>query len=95
MLSGFRARLVAGSLELTMLDLLLDRLEGLGLVAAGARQRTGSAHVLGRICSLSRLELAGQTIRAVLGALAVAAPDWLATVIDASSLAAGVRPAGR
>jgi len=34
-LSEFRARLVAGSLELTILDLLLDRLEGLGLVAAG------------------------------------------------------------
>src|SRR5438067_2286209 len=34
-LSEFRARLVAGSLELRVLDLLLDRLKGLGLVKAG------------------------------------------------------------
>ena len=33
-LSEFRARLVAGSLELAIFDLLLDRLEGLGLVRA-------------------------------------------------------------
>ena len=85
-LSEFRARLVAGSLELKILDLLLDRLKGLGLVAAGARQRTDSTHVLGRIRSLNRLELAGETIRAALEAVAVAAPDWLATVIDASWL---------
>jgi transposase len=83
-LSEFRARLVAGSLELKILDLLLARLKGLGLVAAGARQRTDSTHVLGRIRSLNRLELAGETIRAALEALAAAAPDWLATVIDAS-----------
>ena len=48
-LSEFRARLVAGSLELKILDLLLDRLKGLGLLAAGGRQRTDSTHVLGRI----------------------------------------------
>jgi len=83
-LSEFRSRLVAGSLELKILDLLLGRLKGLGLVAAGARQRTDSTHVLGRIRSLNRLELAGETIRAALEALAVAAADWLATVIDAS-----------
>jgi transposase len=83
-LSEFRARLVAGSLELKILDLLLARLKELGLVKAGGRQRTDSTHVLGRIRSLNRLELAGETIRAALEALAVAAPDWLATVIDAS-----------
>ena len=83
-LSEFRARLVAGSLELKILDLLLARLKELGLVQAGGRQRTDSTHVLGRIRSLNRLELAGETIRAALEALAVAAPDWLATVIDAS-----------
>jgi hypothetical protein len=79
-LSEFRARLVAGSLELTILDLLLDRLKGLGLVSAGARQRADSTHVLGRIRSLNRLELAGESIRGALEALAAAAPDWLATV---------------
>ena len=35
-LSEFRARLVARDLERKILDLLLDRLKGLGLVSAGA-----------------------------------------------------------
>ncbi len=83
-LSEFRARLVAGSLAGTILDLLLERLKALGLVAAGGRQRTDSTHVLGRIRSLNRLELAGETVRAALEALSAAAPDWLAGVIDAS-----------
>ena len=83
-LSEFRARLVAGSLELKILDLLLDRLKGLGLVKSGSRQRTDSTHVLARIRSLNRLELAGETVRAALEALAAAAPGWLGGVIDAS-----------
>ena len=83
-LSEFRARLVAGSLELRLLDLLLDRLKGLGLVRPGGRQRTDSTHVLGRIRDLNRLELAGETVRAALEALAAAAPGWLAGVIDES-----------
>ena len=83
-LSEFRGRLVAGSLELTVLDLLLERLKELGLVKAGGRARTDSTHVLGRIRGLNRLELAGETVRAALEALAAAAPDWLAAVIDES-----------
>ena len=83
-LSEFRARLVAGSLELETFGLLLERLKELGLVAAGGRQRTDSTHVLGRIRGLNRLELAGETLRAALEALAAAAPGWLAAVIDPS-----------
>ena len=83
-LSEFRGRLVAGSLEQAILVLLLERLKGAGLVRAGGRQRTDSTHVLGRIRELNRLELAGETVRAALEALAAAAPHWLATVIDAS-----------
>src|SRR2546425_953309 len=83
-LSEFRTRLTAGDLEPTILDLLLGRLTELGLVRAGGRQRTDSTHVLGRIRSLNRLELAGETVRAALEALASAAPDWLSGVIDAS-----------
>ena len=56
-----------------------------GLVRAGGPQRTDSAHVLARIRDLNRLELAGETVRAALEALAAAGPDWPATVIDASS----------
>jgi transposase len=83
-LSEFRSRLVAGSLERKVLDLLPGRLKELGLVRAGGRQRTDSTHVLARIRSLNRLELAGETVRAALEALAAAAPAWLATVIDGS-----------
>lgn len=83
-LSEFRARLVAGNLELKILDLLLVRLIELGLVRGGGRQRTDSTHVLARIRSLNRLELAGESVRAALEALSAAAPDWLAGVIDSS-----------
>ncbi len=83
-LSEFRARLVAGGLELALLDLLLARLKGLGLVKAGGRQRTDSTHVLARIRDLNRLELAGEAVRAALEALAAAVPGWLAGVIDGS-----------
>ena len=83
-LCEFRSRLVAGDLTSLALDALLERLAGLGLVRAGGRQRTDSTHVLGAIRALNRLELAGETLRAALEALAAAAPGWLAGVIDAS-----------
>src|SRR4029077_19583542 len=82
--SEFRSRLVAGAMETALLEALLARLGELGLVGAGVRQRTDSTHVLGRIRDLNRLELAGETVRAALEALAAAAPGWLAGVIDAS-----------
>src|SRR5207237_2442363 len=83
-LSEFRSRLVAGAMETALLDALLARLGALGLVGAGMPQRTDTAHVLGRIRDLNRLELAGETVRAALEALAAAAPGWLAGVIVAS-----------
>jgi Transposase DDE domain/Transposase domain (DUF772) len=83
-LSEFRGRVVAAGLERELFGRLLARLRELGLVAAGGRQRTDSTHVLGRIRELNRLELAGESVRAALEALAAAAPGWLATVIDAS-----------
>jgi hypothetical protein len=43
-----------------------------------------STHVLARLRSLNRLELAGESVRAALEALAAAAPDWLAATIDQS-----------
>ena len=75
---------VEGAMETALLDALLARLGALGLVGAGMRQRTDSTHVLGRIRDLNRLELAGETVRAALEALAAAAAGWLAGVIDAS-----------
>jgi hypothetical protein len=75
-LSEFRSRLVAGAMEAALLEALLARLGALGLVGAGMPQRTDSTHVLGRIRDLNRLELAGETVRAALEALAAAAPGW-------------------
>jgi len=81
-LSEFRTRLVEHAATGMALDVLLEKLAGLGLVKAGGRQRTDSTHVLARIRSLNRLELAGQTVRAALEALAAAAPRWLVGQID-------------
>jgi transposase len=81
-LSEFRSRLVTHDQTSAALDLLLDKLSALGLIAAGGKQRTDSTHVLARIRVLNRLELAGETVRAALEALAVAAPTWLARHID-------------
>ena len=81
-LSEFRDRLVREELTRLALDALLDRLAAQGLVKAGGRARTDSTHVLGAIRHLNRLELAGETLRAALEALAVAHPGWLTGVID-------------
>jgi hypothetical protein len=82
-LSEFRTRLAEHELTGAALDLLLEKLAGLGLVRAGGRARTDATHVLARIRHLNRLELAGETVRAALEALAAAAPAWLAHQIDA------------
>ena len=52
------------------------------LVGAGWKQRTDSTHVIGAVRDLNRLELAGESVRAAVEALAAAAPEWLPTVID-------------
>ncbi len=83
-LSEFRSRLVEGDLISLALEALLERLRTAGLLKGGGRARTDSTHVLGAIRDLNRLELAGESLRAVLEVLAVAVPHWLATVIDAS-----------
>jgi transposase len=83
-LSEFRSRVTAGGMEKALLDLLLARLKGLDLVGAGMRQRTDSTHVLARVRDLNRLELAGESVRAALEAMAAAVPDWLAGITDAS-----------
>ena len=84
-LSEFRTRVVQHGLEERVLDLLLAALKDKGLVAAGGKQRTGSTHVLAAVRDLNRLELAGESVRACVEALAVAAPGWLAQTIEVAS----------
>jgi transposase len=79
-LSEFRARLAAGAAEQLLLDALLACCRDRGWLKARGRQRTDSTHVLAAIRALNRIEVVAETMRHALESLAVAAPDWLATV---------------
>jgi len=76
-LCEFRARLLTGGREQALLNTLLRQCQDQGWIKPRGQQRTDSTHVLAAIRVLGRLELAGETLRAALNALAVAAPDWL------------------
>src|SRR6266568_3670504 len=76
-LAEFRGRVADGGLEQVVLDALLARLAGAGLVKAGGKQRTDSTHVTAAVAALSRLELAGESVRAALEGLAAAHRAWL------------------
>ena len=69
--------MAGAGLEQLVLDALLDRLAAGGLVRAGGKQRTDSTHVVAAVAALNRLELAGESVRAALEALAAAHPAWL------------------
>lgn len=81
-LSEFRTRVVEHGLEERVLDLLLGALKTQGLVGAGGKQRSDSTHVISAVRDLNRLELAGESVRACLEALAVTAPDWLGATFE-------------
>jgi transposase len=81
-LSEFRTRVAEHDLEEKVLDLLLASLAERGLLGPGGKARTDSTHVIAAVRNLNRLELAGESVRACVEALAVAAPDWLAATID-------------
>jgi transposase len=80
----FRDKVARAGLEQVALDALLARLAVDGLVKAGGKQRTDSTHVVAAVAALNRLELAGESVRAAVEALAVAHPDWLAQRIRVS-----------
>src|SRR5207237_1780422 len=73
----FRQRLLSGNRDLLLFDLLLTRLREGGYLKARGRQRSDSTHVLAKIRTLNRVEGVGETFRAALNSLAVAAPEWL------------------
>jgi transposase len=83
-LTEFRAKVAQAGLEQVVLDALLARLAADGLVKAGGKQRTDSTHVVAAVAGLNRLELAGESVRAAVEALAAAHPDWLAQRICVS-----------
>jgi transposase len=77
-LSEFRGKVAGTGLEQVALDALLAKLAAEGLIKAGGKQRADSTHVVAAVAALNRLELAGESVRAALEALAAAHPDWLA-----------------
>ncbi len=77
-LSDFRKRLIEGGAEERLLNRILEQLREQELLKGHKRQRTDSTHILAAIRPLNRLETLGETFRAALNSLAVAAPDWLA-----------------
>ncbi|MFL5660341.1 MAG: transposase, partial [Ktedonobacteraceae bacterium] len=79
----FRQRLLSGKRDLLLFDLLLTRLREGGYLKARGRQRSDSTHVLAKIRALNRIEGVGETFRAVLNSLAVAAPEWLKAHLQA------------
>ena len=86
-LSEFRGKVADAGLEQAALDALLDRLAADGLVTADGKQRTESTHVVAAVAALNRLELAGESVRAALEALAVAHPGWLEQRVCVSDFA--------
>ncbi|WP_429195028.1 transposase [Kitasatospora sp. MAP12-15] len=77
-LAKFRVRLVEHGMERLIFDRLVEHCRQDGLIEAGGKQRTDSTHVISAVRDLNRLELAGESVRAALEALATAAPTWLA-----------------
>ena len=82
-LCEFRARLLQHKATERLLDRLLDAAREGGLLKVRGRSRTDSTHVLAAVRTLNRLELVGETLRAALNAIAVAAPDWLRGIAPA------------
>lgn len=76
-LSEFRQRLVQGSAEMQLLDIMLEHFKAAGYLKPRGRQRTDSTHVLAAVRGVNRLVLLGETLRHALNVLAVSAPEWL------------------
>lgn len=81
-LAEFRARLVGNDLARLAFDRLLERCRELGLVKPGGKQRTDSTHVIAAVRDLNGMELAGEAVRALVEALAMVAPEFLAETVD-------------
>jgi transposase len=76
-LSEFRTRLIREQAESLVFEQLLIFCQQQGWLQARGRQSTDSTHVLASIRAVTRLECAGETLRAALNVLAVVAPAWL------------------
>lgn len=76
-LSEFRDRILAGGLEQSLLDKVLERFRERGLLKERGKQRTDSTHIQAAVRNLNRLECVGEAMRHALNSLAGIAPQWL------------------
>ncbi len=75
-MSEFRGRLVTHGTEAQIFNRVLALCRAKELIKKRGMQRSDSTEVLAAIRTLNRLELVGETLRAALNVLAVAAPAW-------------------
>ena len=80
MLSEFRARLAQHALAQEMFERVLKRLQGLGLLQTGGKQRTDATAVLAATQLLNRVQLVAETMRLALEALSDYRPHWLRAI---------------
>ena len=81
-LSEFRSRLLEDGIEQHLLDAMLARFQECGFFKERGKQRTDSTHVISAARVMNRIESVGETLRAALNSLAVAAPEWLSQVAN-------------
>jgi transposase len=76
-LCEFRTRLVEHEAERLLFDTVLERLKALDLLKGRRLQRTDSLVIVSAVRQLNRLELAVETVRVALEAIAKADAEWL------------------
>src|SRR5579884_799633 len=81
-LCEFRQRLVEGSAEHLLFDMLLDVCKRQGWLKAREKQRTDSTHVLAKVRAINRLMCVGEAMRFALNSLAIVAGEWLLAQSD-------------
>jgi transposase len=65
-----------------LLQRLLERCRDLGLVRERSDMRTDSTHIIASIRNMNRLELVGETLRAMRNVLSTVAPAWLSAHVE-------------
>jgi len=83
-LYAFRQRLLAHGRERWLLDELLVKLKGMGLIKQRGKVRTDSSHMLGVVERLSQLELVTESIRVALRVVGLVEPEWVDKHVPAS-----------
>jgi transposase len=79
-LSEFRQRLVKHELAQALFERVLGKLQAIGLVQKGGRQRTDATAVLAATQVLNRVQLVAETMRLAVEALAAYRSDWLRSI---------------